>query len=251
MNRMKLVPVFAAVLLVALSGCGALNDGDAKQTTLGEPVITDDMSAEEIQQLSANATEGYSSYEMTMNMSVDSDSASLSMIMDGVVNNDEKKAKMDMTVDAGLRSFDTTAYIDDQTVYIQNENTGDWQTEQGSSSMNWEQTNQLQQQRELLNASEVEVTGSTTIDGETMTIITIQPNESAMQELVAQQQGTDFSGSSIDEMTIKMYISDQTAHVRKMDMDATMTAEGQRMEMDLIVTLSNYGTDTNIQIPDA
>lgn len=251
MQRKRLVPVIAALLLlVAASGClgGGGNGTPTEQT--GDPVITSGMSAEEVKSAVLDASSQPSTYEVGMNMSVETEMRSVTMDMSGVVNNEDRKARMTMSMSMmGDRTFEM--YLVDETAYIKT-NRG-WQSQDMSGQMGvggWNQTAQLERQRQLLSGSNVSLAGTATIDGTETTILQIEPDSGQVNQMMA-GQGMGSSSGEVKSMTVKQYVSNQTGRVRQTDIQMDMQVQGQTATADMTITLGNYGMDTNIQVPDA
>lgn len=254
MQRRRLVPVIAALLLlVVASGClGAGGDGTTTEPGSTDAVITSDMSAEAVQQAVLNASDRPSTYEMYMNMtmSVDGDQF-MSMTMDGVVNSDAKKARADMSVSSAMADTTAEMYIANETVYMKIDDR--WRTRsvgQASGMGGWNQTAQMERQRRMLSNASVSLAGSTTVDGTETTVLEVDPDTTSLTRMIGNQQGLTGSDVEITDMTVEMYVANRTGRLRQSDVEMTMDVQGQTATTDVTIELSNFGLETDIQVPE-
>lgn len=238
MNRTELVSVVLALLLVSLSGCGALSSGDTTPES--------SEAAQRLQQQSIDAMESVESYRMGLSMDVESDSSSVTIDSDALIDRSERKMEMNMTLSGGGIHEDLVMYIEDRTAYI---DTGMmWQTQTYDYDV-WGQQDRIAQQRELLNHSRVTLAGNDTVDGEPVRVMEIHPDKDKLEEIVAQQPSSDYGNAEFDSVSYRFYVSTETHRLRKMEMDASMTVDGTSGDVSMTMTVSDYGTNATVDIP--
>lgn len=203
---------------------------------------------EVLQENATAAMRNLSSTSFTMDMSVATSQGNLSMAAEGAMDLAARKMRMEATVDAGGRSAEVTQYIIDGTAYQRVE--GTWQTRDVSDQDVWERGNQLAQQRQLLNGSDVEITGSDTIDGHDVWIVSIEPDGETVQQLV-QRSGTGVSENlELESVRIRQYVDADTHYVRRIEMDMDATVQGQLATLALTMTFSGFDEPVDIHLPE-
>lgn len=238
MNRSKLVPVFLALLLVSLSGCGALGGGESTPES--------SEAAQRLQQQSVDAMESVESYRMDLSMDVESESGSVTIDSDALIDRSERKMRMNMTISGAGMHEELVMFIEDRTAYI---DTGMmWQTQTYDYDV-WSQQDRIAQQRELLNHSRVTLAGNDTVDGEPVRVMEIHPDEDKLKEIVAQQPSSNYGNAEFESVQYTFYVSSETQRLRKMEMDASMTVDGNSGDVSITMTISDYGTNATVDIP--
>lgn len=240
MQRPALVLAVAATLLLA--GCMG---GGGSDTT---PEMSDE--AKQLQEQSIAAMEDVDTYRMELTMDLESEETSVSVDADGVLNRPERRLRMNMSMDAGPRSVDTTVYIVGETAYVNAR--GMWQTRDVSDRDLWDQNARLEQQRELMEAARLEIVGNETVDGVPVRVVEFHIPDDKLDELtaLAQQQAQTDQGE-ITDATYTAYIAQETGLMRKMEVDLSMEVEGQSVDGTVTMSFHSYGTDTNITVPEA
>lgn len=237
--RTRALLTVAVTILVALSGCSALpvvgGDGGAGGPT-GQ-VAT-------IQDRSMDAAATVSTYEFRMNLTASTDTRTVEGEAEGVVNRDTRRMRMELS----LMGQDVLQYVDGDTMYQRTN--GIWRTRNVSDRNLWEGGTVLQNQQELMESSNVQLDGTTTIDGTEVYVIRIDPSDQALRELLRQQSTTaQLSPSDIQEVHLTQYVRTDDHMPKGSHVELTASRNGQTVTVDVTYILENFGTDVSITIP--
>ncbi|WP_181687086.1 hypothetical protein [Halorhabdus salina] len=235
--RSRALLAVALTVLVALSGCSALPGGGGDSGPTGE-VAT-------IQEQSMDAVADVSTYEFQMEMSASGDGRTISAEATGAVDEDAKRMRMNMTVNGQ----EIVQYVDGPTMYQKTNML--WRTQDISEQNLWDSGTVLENQRDLMDSSDVTLEGTTTIDGTEVYEIRIDPTKKAVEDLLSQQSGTSqLSAGDIDEMELTQYVRTEDSLPKRSEVSLTASSDGQTVDVDVTYTLENYGTDVSITIPE-
>jgi outer membrane lipoprotein-sorting protein len=186
-------------------------------------------------------------YAFDMSMSVEASDRTISMDATGVADRPARKIRMDMSM-SGVMSRDITTYLDNQTAYVNVD--GRWRTQDISDRNVWDSRDQLARQRELLNASTVTLAGNDTVDGTPVRVLELTPDEGQLRELVEQQTGSSLGDVSMSDVSFRYYVATDTDQVRKIEMDAEMSADGNSGSVSMTMRFSDFGSDVSVEIPE-
>lgn len=229
--------VLALSALVALAGCA----------DSGSSGPADGPSAEDIQEEATAAMEEVSSAAFTMDMTVDSDQGSLSLQSDGVMDIDDKRMRMNMSLESQGQTIELTQYIIDQTAYQQVD--GQWQSSDVSGQDIWAEGNQLNMQQRMLENSTVEVTGNDTVDGNEVWVVSIEPSDEAIQQFLTGTGTGVTENMDIESISFTQYVDTDTHHVRKLDLSMDTTMQGESATMEMTMTFSRFDESFDIELP--
>jgi outer membrane lipoprotein-sorting protein len=236
--RRTTVTVLCVVALLTTAGCAGLGGS-------GEPTTTDELTrAEQIRQDSTAAMRNADSYRVSLQMNLTANGQSLTMTNDAVYDREARLARMDMS----LYGTEARAYVDGSTMYVQTR--GRWVVQNVSDRNIWESGNALANQREILASSNATVTGGDTVNGTAVTVLQVEPDPQKLKELVAQQQGRNFEGITIEDATYQMYVANETDRLRKMGMEMTMQISGQTAEAQMTAHYYGYDEPVDVTIPE-
>lgn len=224
-------------LLLATAGCT-----DATSAPADAP------SAESLQANATAAMQDVSSATFTMDMAVETSQGELSMRADGAMDVEARKMRMEATVDAGGRSTDVTQYVVGETAYQQVG--GRWQTRDVSGQNVWGQGNQLALQREMLDNSDLEIVGSDTVGGEAVWIVSIEPDEETVQQLLSRSATGVGENLELDDVTFRQFVDTDSFHVRKLEMTMDATIQGESATLELTMTFDAFDEPVDIQVPE-
>ncbi|MFW5896171.1 MAG: DUF6612 family protein, partial [archaeon] len=218
-----------------LSGCGAITDTNG-----------DTGDVESIQSQALTAGENISTYDFRMETSAGGESESIEMNANGTVDNDERRMYMEMAV----MGQEVTQYVDGETAY-QNV-TGIWRTQDLSEQDLWSERTVLQNQKELMESSEVTLEGTTTIDGTEVYVIRVDPGDEAIRTLLSQQStGSDqLANADIQDVNLTQYVRTDDYHPKGSEVSLTVTDQGQTVEVAVQIILENFDRDVSITIPE-
>lgn len=221
-----------ALLLVTAGCAGVLNDGSS-----------DLSDAEALQRDTVEAMGDVETYHAEMEMNISVKGREVTVTQEGVYDVAEQKARFTTT----FGPTETTAYLDGTTMYVQARDV--WRTRELTQADPWKQGQGLALQQQLLESAEVSVNGTTTVDGVETTVLSVNPGEAQVKQLLA-QQGQQLSGVSIEEVRYTMYVSTETKRPRRVDMTMTFTANGREAEANVTMTFSKYNEPVDITIPE-
>lgn len=227
-KRTLLVTLLVA-MLVTLSGCSVL--GGSGQ-------------GEEIAQQAQQSMQDVETYEVDMSLDMDFQDSdrTISLTADGTVDAADERMRMEMS----LRGQSVTQYLIGDTQYVNQR--GTWQTQDVSDRNVWDQQT-VAQQRQVLNDSSVTLEGNTTIDGTDVYELDVDLDEGQLMDVVQSQQPTDVSDVSLDDITYTMYVSHDTHYIKRVEADMTMSSNGQRVDADLAMTISDVNGNHSVELP--
>lgn len=224
--------VCIALLLVTAGCTGVLDDGSSGPSD-----------TEALQRDTVDAMEDVETYHADMEMNISVKGREVTVTQDGVYDLAEQKARFTTT----FGPTETTAYLDGKTMYMQSRD--EWRTRELTQTNPWTQGQGLALQQQLLESAEVSLDGTETLDGVETTVLSVDPKESQVKQLLA-RQGQQLSGVSIEEVRYTMYVSTETERPRRIDMTMTFTANGQEAEANVTMTFSKYDEPVDITIPE-
>lgn len=230
--------VLALSALVALAGCA----------DSGSNGPADGPSAEDIQAEATAAMEEVSSAAFTMDMNVDSEQGSLSLQSDGVMDIDDRRMRMNMSLESQGQSVELTQYVINQTAYQQLD--GQWQSSDVSGQDIWGEGNQLNMQQEMLENSTLEVTGTDTVEGNEVWVVSIEPSDEAIQQFLTGTGTGVTENMDIESVSFTQYVDTDTHHVRQLDLAMDTTIQGDSATMDMTMTFSRFDEAFDIELPD-
>lgn len=230
MQRRTLAALSVAALLVTAGCAGLVDDGGASD-------------AEQRAQDATDAMQDVDTYRMTMEMNISANGQTISMSQDGVFDHEAQRAHLDMTVFGA----EGVVYMDGDTMYVKSN--GRWQTRDLSEDDPWESGNGIIQQRNILESGDVSIEGTETVDGVETTVLSVDPEEDELKELLAQQQSQSFEGVTIDDASYRLYVGDDDLP-RKMEMTMEMTVDGQSATAEMTAYFSEFGEPVDITIPE-
>jgi len=256
MNRIRKVAVLGLALLLAigLSGCVSSlpGSGDGADGTDGADGA--DGEAVELKEEMRGAMEDVETYQVEMDMDIEIEDGyqSVDMRMQGTFDRADEKAEM--TVE--LRGQRVTTYIDGQTMYAET-GYGGWQNQEMDEDP-WKEGNATtwESQEAILDDGDIEVAGTETVDGESTTVLEVDITAEEFKKAMSTRQTGSASASieSVDDIEYKIYVSEDTDRVRKIEMTMTAdvdTRQGVKtVDYDITMTFSDYNDDVTIEIPE-
>lgn len=234
MQRRELVLAFVAILV--LPGC--LGGGDAQMSA----------EAKQLQSESTEAMQDVERYRFEMTTEVSLNDRSVRIDANGIINRADRRARLDMSM-SGPRSLEMVMYLVDDTAYARTG--GRWIRQDVSDRGIWDQNAQLERQRKILAASSLEITGETTVDGESVHVVKADIPKDKLDELtsLARQQSGSSSDASITKATYTFYIDKESNLTRKVSADMKLKLNGKTADASVSMTFSDYGTNTSITVP--
>jgi len=232
MQRRTLAVLSVAALLVT-AGCAGLGGGGGGA---GD--------AEQVKEDATAAMQDVDTYRMSMEMNISANGRSITMTQGGVFDHEAERARLNVSA-FGMQ---TVTYLDGTTMYMKSN--GRWQTRDMSDQDPWESGNGITQQQNILESGEVTVEGTETVDDVETTVLSVDPDEEQLKELIAQQQSQSFEGITIENATYTLYVAKESDLPRKMEMTMEMSMEGQTAEANMTAYFSEYGEPVNITIPE-
>lgn len=232
-------------LLVAVSGCLGGTNGPQGD---GTP------SAEEIRENTVSAMEDVETATYEMQMTISAGGQDIEMNADGAIDRAAKLMRMNLSMDAGFQSLETTQYIKGNTSYMNLD--GQWRTQDVSGQTPGEgfwSNNQFAQQTNALEGATVELNGTETVDGEETYRLDVEADQETVNELLQQQSGATGSLENVDISNVQFtqYVDTESNYIRKVEMQMDMTVQGQDATATMTMSYDNFNEDVTIEIPDA
>jgi len=236
-----LVVTALLALLVAVAGCSSPG---------GSLDVSNAPDAGSIQDNVTRTMQSVETATFTMDMTVTTPDQEVSMNADGAMDRPNERLRMDMEVSAG-QSVQSTQYVLGDTAYVRiNEQ---WQTQNLSDQRIWQDgNNQLAVQQELLRNASLEVTGTDTVGGNPVWVVSLRPDPADLRALVSQRAGTGGIGENVtfDNVTVTQYVDAESYHVRQVDVAMDLTAEGQEGSIDMTMTFEAFDDPVTIELPE-
>ncbi|MFP4640790.1 MAG: DUF6612 family protein [Dehalococcoidia bacterium] len=267
-----------AVVVLALVGC---NQAGESVTQEGDGEITQ----QELVEKAISAQEGVKTSQFDMKMSVDMSGETseqkldMSMAYDMSGKVDRVNKRMQMTViismDMPQQEEDSQSVQGRMTIYsladamymkMSVPGTPEQWTKSPMPEGSWE--NRINQQIELLEESQIAISGEETVENVSCYAVEFTPSKEKMWELIQQQwpgQTTQDKPSNLDEiiqsMDLKQWIDKDTFLPVKEETQITMeispeamqmpTSEGGKMEMtmDIVANYHSYNEPVSIELP--
>jgi outer membrane lipoprotein-sorting protein len=238
-KRRALIGAVLLALLVTVSGCLGGTTNPTQE-------------ADEIRQQTLSAMEEVETATFGMDMQVQAGGQTIEMTGDGAMDRTERLMRMNLSMETPARSLQTTQYVDGNTTYMNVG--GQWITRNVSGQTPGEgvwSNNQFAQQTKALEGATVELNGTTTIDGNEVHILEVDPDEETLRELL-QQQGTtggSFENVDIENFQFTQYVDTESNYIRKVDMQMNMSVQGEQATATVTMTFDNFNEDLDIDIP--
>jgi hypothetical protein len=271
--KKSLVAVLAAIVIVVIAVVAvAVYSPGVKEVT-----------AEEIKEGMIEATGDIETYQFDMDMKMDMtitnetgevEKMTMSLAGDGAVDSVNRKMKTMMTGNIDVLEgeeipgpMETQTYVINDTIYTITAIPGipaNW-TKMEMPEEAWEMQNQVEQQREMMNISEVEILGDEKVDGTDCYVLKITPDMEKYWETMMKQPGMEMTNvsdiESIKEMSIKSWIAKSTYFPMKteMQMKMVMTEEDvpeaeepfeMTIDMGIDMLLHHYNETVSIELPE-
>lgn len=264
-KRVTLVVLVA--LLVASAGClglGVVGD-DADATTTTEEYDN----ATAVQQAAAEAMADVDTYTFTMEMTMESENLTMVSESEGAANVEQQRLRQNQTVEMSTPegrnlTVNSSSYLVGETMYMSYEgqswetmNISEMPTGMDADAM-WNQSSQMRQQQQLLNASTVSFGDeeTTTIDGQEVYVIELDVDAEAFQNATMEgmndgqmQQQMNQSDLQYDEISATQYVATDSMRIVRTEMTVEMTVDGQTMRQEMVMTFDDFNEDVTIEPP--
>ncbi|MFB6284490.1 MAG: hypothetical protein ABEK59_11285 [Halobacteria archaeon] len=269
-KKIKLL-IIAVAFTVVLSGCVVKENGGQ-----ADP--------KDIEEQALKNMEGVDSYtadfSMEMNMSAEDksqDSMTLNVNAEGdaTVDRTNKKLKMNMSMKMFGITINNIVYVVNGTQYMGTRSPGisagiDWKKKQVPVN-EFNQQDQLEMQKKMLNLSNTTVLGTETLDGVETYKIKLEPNKEKYRSLLLDQMSSISTGKDVTEDQIKalkfqnitgiQWISKKDKRIRKASSDvefsispkssAVKSKPGKlKYDMETTVKVNEYDPSVDIILPE-
>lgn len=247
MQRSKLVPIVLALLVVGASGClGSGGNGTTAESTT-------EASSGDAQRIVERANETMQSvdtYRTRMVVEVSSGGQTATNVAEMVVNRSAGKTRMTMTVTAGDGSEQhVQMYMDAQNETMYTKQGDTWQSQPIPEEYLYNQS-QLSQMQDMMASGSVSLGGTDTVNGTSVQVIEIDPDEQAFMGLIEQQVGEVPDSVSVSELSMRQYVDTDANLTRKVTMRMVMESGDQTMSVSMRMLYLDFGVDTDIQLPE-
>ncbi|WP_135533784.1 hypothetical protein [Halostella pelagica] len=263
-KRVALVALLA--LLVTGAGCIGQGASDSVADTTTPAEEYDNATA--VQQAAAEAMADVDTYTFSMEMTMEADNITMASQSNGSADVEQQRLRQNqsvvMTSAQGQNiTLNSSSYLIGDTMYISTEGQS-WETRNLSEMAGpmdadtmWNQSSQVRQQQQLLNASDVSFGDekTTTIDGQEVYVIVLDIDGEAlmnatMQEMDSQmQQQMSRSGIQYDNISATQYVATDSMRIVKTEMTVDMTMDGRTMHQEMVMTFDNFNEDVTIEPP--
>ncbi|WP_435359952.1 DUF6612 family protein [Haloarchaeobius sp. DFWS5] len=266
MNRTKaLLLALVVVSMPVLAGCSALTGGD--DTAPGGPADGDDAYSDEeeaeIKQQTMAALDEVQTVkvrgELTQNVSGQGDSQTSRSRFNVTLDTEAQNIAIEQRVTAGQRSIAQDTYIVDKWLYIHNENLKQrygsaWVKQDISTGYDkvWTNLSTVTVHQKLLDASNVEVTGKTTVNGTEVYVMHLDPDPEKLSDV----SGANFDGSQVESLNGTFYVATDSHRLVRSQLDVKQTVTSQfgqsfNTTLDVERDFVSYNDGTTVTLPDA
>ncbi|MFB6166451.1 MAG: hypothetical protein ABEJ31_14930 [Haloarculaceae archaeon] len=242
-DRRRLVLGVGLALLVALSGCNA-STGPGGTNDTGQT----------LQERTLAAMNDVSTVQYRMHMNVSGSGTPIEMTATGRLNRTAERLAQRVRVDLLGRSVEQAQYVDGQTMYMQ---LGDqWMAQNVTEGDVWNST-PVTQQRQLLAGSNVTIEGNATVNGTAVTVFRISPDPANLTQVLQDSQYSSDQYGGVDgdvgyrNVTYLLYVSQDTARLRKVAMNGTVTQRGTTSRVSMTMAFWGFDEPTEITVPEA
>jgi outer membrane lipoprotein-sorting protein len=280
MWRKTVIVFLAAVMLVPLSACQpAAPEEAAEERALPSP--------EEVVNAAVKALEAVKTFEfeadMTMNITGEAEGEAIDVSMEtqmtGMVDVDSEEMKMDMDVamtvpDEGELEAGMEMYFIGDTMYMLMQvpelgNISMWMKSELPPGM-YQQMTQVQDQVDLLAASEIEIIGTENVGGTDCYVLELRPDPEELWELAMQQSQVtsqelpeveeDFMKEVFEGFSVKQWIARDTYLLCKAEIEMALEITPEAMgfpdeegslTMEIVISLLayDYNQPVSIELP--
>lgn len=247
-NRTLALLVLLA-LSVGLAGCTGMDGGDGGNSdgNLSE--------AERLQQDAIAAMQDVDTYAVTRQTNASGvpapGVASVQVSAEGTFDRAARRAHQTQTQTRTSTQGETQTstlelYLVGNTTY--RNVLGTWQS-QPTPAGTWQTTTQS----EPLQDAEVTIAGEETINGYETTVLQVEPDEAALQQLAQNQTATGETGgtaANITTATIRQYVATEEPHyLVRTELDMSIERDNQTTTVDQTTTFDDFGEDVSIDLP--
>ena len=256
----RFVTVALVALLVAGAGCAGLTGGD----TAGDDGSTQYENASAVQEAATEKMQGVESYTFTMEMSMTSENMTMNSTSEGAADIANRRLRQNQTVTMQAQgrnmTINSTSYMIGDTMYSSYDG-GAWQTMNLSNMPGgmgvdemWNQSDTMEQQEALLNASNVSFGDekTTTVDGEEAYVIEIDIDEEEYMNVMNQQMTSNAQQQqmgNVSNISITQYVDADSMYVVRTEVDLEMTTNGQTTRQEMTMTFDSFNEDVSIEAP--
>lgn len=239
--------VMLVVVLTVMSGClGVGGSGDSDGTTKAKKI-----QEEAIQNMGAINT-----YSFEITADAVTDEGEVHMNATGVTNRPDRRMRLEYSFhleveDSPPRDVEATSYVINDTMYVELQ--GNWRSRNISERNIWS-NDRLNRQKRILENAEVELQGNETINGVETYVIKVEPDRQQLINVLENQPG-QLPGSSVDpndieSVTYRFYITHDTKLPKRVELDMTIESRGITVDETVVITVDDYNTETDIQLPE-
>jgi len=286
-TRVRILCIFSMLAVVfLLNACGRVSEEDVQLPSTQESVNNvQPPSKQEILDSVIAAADDIKTSQFDMNMTMDmsgeaagaTTEATMVMHFSGVLDQINRKMKEDVTITIITSATDKeemamTMYLLNGTAYFLAKVPGmtpQWLKAE-TPAANWEATNPVESQLELLEGAQIEVTGSEIVHGVDCYVLQLTPDIEQLWQIAMQQAqvtgekipdtGEEFLEEMFQSFSVKQWIAKDTCFLTKVhiDMNVELTPEqlGSPGEEGIVQTaismdifFHNYNQPVSIVLP--
>jgi len=268
---MKLRKRVALVALVALlvTGAGCLGFGVGSDDENAATTTEEYDNATAVQQAAADAMADVDTYTFTMEMTMETENVTMVSESEGAADVEQQRLRQNQTVvmstpERRNLTVNSSSYLIGDTMYMSYENRS-WETMNVSemptgmdADAMWNQSSQMRQQQQLLNASSVSFGDekTTTIDGQEAYVIELDVDEAAFRNATMEgmsdgqmQRQMNRTDLRYDDISTTQYVATDSMRIIQTEMTVEMTVNGNAIRQEMVMTFDDFNEDVTIEPP--
>jgi hypothetical protein len=149
----------------------------------------------------------------------------------------------------GPFSEQSEQYIIGSTAYVNLK--GMWRAVNISEQQPWNRSMALDQQRMILESSNVTLVDTETTDGQTVHVLQIEPNETVLRNLLQRQTDTSgFARMTFENVTYRQYVRADTYQIERIDLQMEVRQGDQTGTLSMQMDFEDYGSAVSISLPE-
>lgn len=239
MHRRALHALCVVALLVTAGCLGFASGGGGGDGAHGD--------TEELVADTERAMESVDTYRMNMTMHVAAEGDTYDLHRSGVFDSTSKQARLNLTANG----TNTIAYLDGTTMYV--EDNGTWRERPLADDTSWKSAVGLAQQRYLLENASVTVAGTETVDGVETTVLSVDPKDGKLRQLLTRSTTEDLGKITIEEASYDLYVAEASHRPQRVEINLQVTVEknwDKSGHGSVAITFSAFDEPVNATIPE-
>lgn len=256
--------VALVVLTVLTAGCVGVLPGDDGANGNGvddtpdngvdangdDGADTDEPDPDALQEDAIEATNEIETASVEMTETIEEATGTVSVESTGVMDFENERAEMELSVDSPLGSQEFTQYIIGDTLYL--EDGGEWIQQDVSEEEIWE-TDEVAQQQEALEIGDVTGVEATEFDGHEVYELEIAIDGDELMDAVIEEGELDDPTAQFEytDVELTQYVDAETNYVRHTEMNVTAEDDtGESATVAVELTFDDINDPVDIELPE-